>query len=48
MKLQAGVWVVGSMAILHYTDFVHALLNDERIYRYELPHVCSDLLNVWT
>jgi hypothetical protein len=36
MKLQAGVWVVGTMAMLHYTDFVHVLLNDERIYRYAL------------
>jgi len=36
MKMQAGVWVLGTLAMLHYTDFVHVLLNDERVYRYDL------------
>ncbi len=33
MKAQAGAWVLGAVALAHYTDLVHVLLNDDRIHR---------------
>ena len=36
MKAQAGAWVLGAAALVHYTDLVHVLLNDDRIHRYAI------------